>query len=253
MRSNSAARSAAKSAGFMSAGASSREARARRSKIWPQRDTMRPLLPASAARTSEAFWWPSDPAGRPPSLSATMPIWPIERRAPAGISNFGLRPSRSVSSSDDILASTSSGGNLIEDAPDATGALLTGAPAPPPSEGRPWTTGAATVVPCPAARGAGAAAGAGVGVGARGVAALGTGRSKPGGSSDSGPFCASAQAEVRASEAPTSSKARLIRATPELQQARKWCATSARRHRSRHRPAATALLPQGPRATSSCA
>ena len=255
MRSSRFARIAAKSAGFIAEGASSREASARRSRIWPQRETIRPLLPSSAARTSEAFWFASDPAGSPPSFSASTPIWFIDRRAPAGISNFGRSPSRSVSSSDDIFASTSSGGNLIDEAVAAAGALLTAPLSPPPSEGRRWTTGAVTVAPCPAARGAGAAAGAGAdaGAGARVGAALGAGLSKPGGSSDSGPLSASAQADVRASAALPNSASRFILVHPEWRQVRKWYAGGARRHQTRHRRAAAEQPQPVPRATSSCA
>ena len=54
-------------------------------------------LPRLKAMTSSGFCFPTEPTGIPPSSSARIPTCFNERRAAAGISNLGLRPSSSSS------------------------------------------------------------------------------------------------------------------------------------------------------------
>ena len=185
----------------MPSGAASLLASARRSRIWPQRETIGCCMPASTARTSAAGWRASEPAGRPPSLASITPTRSIDRRAAGGISNFGFSPSNSSRSSVDMASSSSSVGRLdrsrsARGAADCAGSGWTISPA--------WLSAACCAAGCSGAAGAGVRVARGVGVGE------GAGLSKPGGSRSTGASCASTIAELSASAAPPRSHADFI-------------------------------------------
>ena len=179
IRLSTPARRAANSAGFIPSGAARRLASARRSRMWPQRETIGRVVPSSTARTSPAGCFASEALGNPPSSRASTPTRSIERRAPGGMSNLGLSPSNSSSSSGLILSSCSSVGSFPSSSfeIEGTGGKSLG--------GSGWTTGVpvpGVIVGWPGCAGRGPLVGVGVGVGA--------GSSNPGGSSDSGRSCA---------------------------------------------------------------
>ncbi|QYU68417.1 hypothetical protein J4558_27055 [Leptolyngbya sp. 15MV] len=174
------ARRAAKSTGSMPSGASSRLASARRSMMWPQRETSGLRVPASAARTIAPGCARSEAVGSPPSSGASSPTCSVERWAAGGMSKRGLRPSSSSSWSASIRSSSS-----IEGRPGGRRIGASG-PAPGVTPGIGWITG----VPVGDGAGAAVAVARGVGVGA------GAGSSNPGGNSDSGACCATLLTDI---------------------------------------------------------
>ncbi|WP_371809657.1 hypothetical protein [Croceicoccus sp. YJ47] len=206
-RSSAAVRSAANSTPSMPDGVSSRLANARRSAIWPQRDTSGPSIPLSTLRTNNPAVLPSEDAVIPRSSGPSRPTSSVERRAAGGMSKLGRRPSNSSISS--VSAESSVSSSLIRRRISRARSIpLVGAEAdgvafaddaprePEPDDlvlsGMSCTTGRDVVAGAGAGVGAGRGAGAGLGAGAgdgRGAGA-GAGSSNPGGSSDSGAPCA---------------------------------------------------------------
>ena len=175
----------------------------------------------------------------PPSLSSTRPTSSIERRAPAGMSRLSLSVSSCSKSSGDMLWSSSSVGMRFSVLlPAASTVTKESGEKLGASSGSGCTTGVETLVV--AGRGA---AGALVAAGRLG-AGVGVGSSNIFGSSDSGASCATAHAEVSASEAPTSRchalKCVLIRtviaATPAPEPAGRYRAPASGHRSSRPKP-----------------
>ena len=220
-------RRVANSTGSIPSGAASLLASARRSRIWPQRETMGCVVPASTARTSPAGCFSSEAEGRPPSPAPRTPTRSIERRAAGGISNLGLRPRNSSSSSVDMSSSSCSVGRSDKSrfAPDGAA-----------STGRGWT-----ISPDWLAVGCGVlpwvGAGARLGCGAGAGLGLGAGSSKPGGSKSTGASCAQTIADVSASAAPPINHADFIVPPPAHRSSVRWGVTVPHRRRSTLRSA----------------